>query len=253
MMAFLKKEWMELVRTGKGLILLLIFVVFGIMNPAIAKLTPWMMEMMSDSLASTGLVVGEVAVDAATSWAQFYKNIPMALIVIVLMFSGIFTGEYQSGTLVQVVTKGLSRWKILFSKMVMTYGCWTALYLICYGITYGYNAYFWDNGIMEDLFSGTLLYWLFGMVVLSVLLLFSTMAQNAGQALMGTGGVFLVLFFASSVPKLQKFLPFRLMDGLQISVGAAKLEDYYPGMLVGCAIIVACAIMSVPCFNRKRL
>ena len=77
MRAFLKKEWMEWVRTGRFFLVLLIFALFGIMNPAIAKLTPWMMEALSDSLAKTGIVTTEVTVDAFTSWTQFYKNIPI--------------------------------------------------------------------------------------------------------------------------------------------------------------------------------
>lgn len=64
MMAFLKKEWMELIRTGRVWMLLLIFILFGIMNPAMAKLTPWMMEMMSDSLADAGFLLTDVNVDA---------------------------------------------------------------------------------------------------------------------------------------------------------------------------------------------
>ena len=44
LIAFMKKEWMDLVRSGRLMILLVIFLLFGIMNPAIAKLTPWMME-----------------------------------------------------------------------------------------------------------------------------------------------------------------------------------------------------------------
>ena len=38
--AFGKKEWMELVRSGKFLVLLILFCLFGIMNPAVAKLRP---------------------------------------------------------------------------------------------------------------------------------------------------------------------------------------------------------------------
>lgn len=53
--AFLRKEGMEFIRTGKIWILLIIFILFGIMNPAIAKLTPWMVETMSDSLAESGI------------------------------------------------------------------------------------------------------------------------------------------------------------------------------------------------------
>ena len=39
--AFLKKELFELSRSGKLIIFGFVFVLFGIMNPAIAKLTPW--------------------------------------------------------------------------------------------------------------------------------------------------------------------------------------------------------------------
>ena len=56
MRAFLKKEWLEWSRTGRFLVLLLVFTVFGIMNPALAKLTPWLVEIMSESLTDMGLV-----------------------------------------------------------------------------------------------------------------------------------------------------------------------------------------------------
>ncbi|MCR5726349.1 MAG: ABC transporter permease subunit, partial [Lachnospiraceae bacterium] len=115
MTAFIKKEWMELTRTGKLLILGIIFIFFGILNPAMAKLTPWLYEMLQDQFSEQGLKVGEVTVTAMTSWTQFYKNAPMLVIAMILLTSGILTGEYQKGTLIQVVTKGLSRKKVFFS------------------------------------------------------------------------------------------------------------------------------------------
>ncbi len=74
MKAFLRKEWMEWSRTGRLLILALVFTVFGIMNPALAKMTPWLMETLSDSLVDTGITTAEVTVTAMMSWSQFYKN-----------------------------------------------------------------------------------------------------------------------------------------------------------------------------------
>ena len=121
MSAFLKKEWMELCRTGRLMILLLVFTLFGIMNPALAKLTPWLMETLSESLADTGLVTTSVNVDAMTSWAQFYKNIPVGLIIFILISSGRFPAEYKKGTLITVVKKGLSRRKIVLAKAWMIF------------------------------------------------------------------------------------------------------------------------------------
>lgn len=63
LLALMKKEYLEAARTGKTIILVLLFVLFGIMNPAIAKLTPWMMEMMSDTMAESGCILTNIQVD----------------------------------------------------------------------------------------------------------------------------------------------------------------------------------------------
>lgn len=162
LLAFMKKEYLEAARTGKIVILILLFVLFGIMSPAIAKLTPWMMETLSDSMAENGLIVTNIQVDALTSWTQFFKNISIALIAFVLIFSDIFTKEYKSGTLLLVLTKGLSRYKVVLAKAVLLLSLWTVGYGICFAITYGYNAYFWDNSITNNLFFSATMWWLFG-------------------------------------------------------------------------------------------
>ena len=58
-------------------------------------MTPWIMEMLSDTLAEDGLIFTDIQVDALTSWTQFFKNLPVALIAFVLIFSDIFTKELQ--------------------------------------------------------------------------------------------------------------------------------------------------------------
>lgn len=145
--AFLKKEVFECIRSGELTFFCILFLIFGIMNPAIAKLTPWMLETLSDSLAEQGMMVTEVTVNALTSWTQFFKNIPIALIVFVFLYSGIFTKEYETNTLILILTKGLSRYKVVFAKFFVMFTMWTIGYLLCFAVTYGYNAFFWDNSI----------------------------------------------------------------------------------------------------------
>ena len=106
LIVFMKKEIMEQIRSGRLMILGILFVLFGIMNPAIAKLTPWLLETMADSLAESGMIITDVKVSALDSWVQFFKNMPMGLIAFVLLESSIFTKEYTSGTLVLSLTKG---------------------------------------------------------------------------------------------------------------------------------------------------
>jgi ABC-2 type transport system permease protein len=253
MRAFLKKEWMELCRTGRLLILLLIFALFGIMSPALAKLTPWLMETLSDSLADTGLVTTAVTVDAMTSWAQFYKNIPVGIIIFILISSGSFTTEYQKGTWIPVVTKGLSRRKIVLAKALMIFAVWTALYLLCFGITYGYNAYFWDNGIAEHLFFAAVLTWLFGVWVIAFLVFFSVISRSGTQVLLGVGGVAVGVYLLSLFPKLSTFLPVKLIDGMSLLQGGNYPVDYYVSIAAAGLMIFLCMILAVVFFDKKRL
>ena len=59
LMAFMKKEWMEQIRSSRLFILGLIFLAVGIMNPAFAKLTPWLMEMVAETMEESGLALLE--------------------------------------------------------------------------------------------------------------------------------------------------------------------------------------------------
>ena len=80
--AFFSKEIRELLRTKRLAILLCLFTLFGIMNPAVALLTPKLIDMMSEELAASGMKIEAVTVTALDAWSQFAKNIPMALIVL---------------------------------------------------------------------------------------------------------------------------------------------------------------------------
>ena len=80
LIAFVKKEFLEQLRSGKLLILGILFVLFGVMNPAVAKLTPWLLELMSESLAESGMTVGEVTVTAMDSWVVARQITVVALV-----------------------------------------------------------------------------------------------------------------------------------------------------------------------------
>ena len=252
-LAFMKKEWMEQIRSSRLVILAILFLMFGIMNPAIAKLTPWLFEVMAESLEESGMVVTTVEVDAMTSWVQFFKNVPMALIVFILMQSNIFIKEYQSGTLVLALTKGLHRYKVIVSKVVVLIIMWTVFYWMHFGITYVYNDYFWDNAVAKNLLFSTVCWWIFGLWTIALLVLFSTIASANTGVLVGTGAVVFGLYMLSLLPKLTKYLPTLLMDGNSLIYGAKDMEDYTMALIITMAISFVCILVSVPLLNKKRI
>ena len=252
-LAFLKKEFLGQLRTGKIWILGSLFAVFGIMNPAVAKLTPWLLEMLSDSLAETGMNITVTAVSAMDSWVQFFKNIPMALIAFAVLEGGIFTREYSKGTLILSLTKGLARWKVVISKAVTLAVIWSAGYWLCFGITYGANTWFWDNSVAKNLGLSAACWWLFGMWVIGGMVLFSVLFRNMAGTLLGTGGVVMALAMAGLLPKVGKYLPTMLMDGNSLIYGLAEGEQYLPAIVIAGASLAAAVAVSIPVFNKKAL
>ena len=252
LVAFIQKEFMEIVRNSKLLICGIIFALLGIMNPAIAKLTPWIIEMYSNT-SSSGIVFQKVEVTALTSWEQFYKNMPIAFIVFVLMFSGIVASELQKGTLINIVTKGMSRWKIMISKFIMMLVLWTGVYFLSYVITYFYNAFYWDNSIAKHIFFAVFCFYLFGVWLISLIILVSAFADNSTTVSLGVGGGFIVSYLLGMVPKLQDYLPTKLMDSLILIVGQAEPGEYVPAIIIVLCLIIANIVLGIIFFNKKNL
>ena len=253
LVAFTKKEFTEQLRTGKVLFLGILFTLFGIMNPAIAKLTPWLMEQLSDTLAESGMIITSVTVTALDSWVQFFKNIPMALIAFVLLESSIFTKEYRTGTLILSLTKGLSRCKVVLSKTFTLMTMWTASYWLYFGITYAYTAYYWDNSIVSYLTPSVVFWWVFGLWVVSLVVWFSTLLGTNTGVLVGTGGVVLASSLGGMIPKVAKVLPFFLTDGNSLIYGQKSPDEYMAALIITAVMTLVLLAFSLIIFNKKQL
>lgn len=253
LIAFTKKEFMEARRTGRFLILTIIFILLGIMNPLVAKLTPLIMKEFSDSFEETGIIVTEAAcnVDALTSWTQYFKNIPMGLIVFLLMFSGIIAFELQKGTFVNMITKGMIRKNIILSKTIVLLAVWTVNYWLCFFITYIYNAYYWDNSIAKNIFFAAFCVYMFGVWLVTLLIMMSTVFSTASAVLVSTGGAFFVVYMLSMIPDLKKFLPIKLMDANNLLSNVGQVGDYAVSLGIISALIIVQISTAITEFNRK--
>ena len=252
-LAFLKKEFFELSRSGRLMILGIIFVVLGIMNPAIAKLTPWILEMSADSFKDQGIIISDVTVTAMDSWGQFVKNIPMALIATVIMFSGTFTGEYAKGTLIPIVTKGLSRNNVIISKTIFMFILWSACFWLTFGISYGYTAYYWDNSAVSNLAFISFCWWLMGIFLICLLTLFSSFSNSSVQVILGIGGVYAVMFIAGMVGKIKEYLPTHILESTPLLTDLSKPDDYTGAIIITIALSALSLLASLPLMHKRQL
>ena len=251
--AFVKKEWMEQVRSGRLWLLMILFVLFGVLSPALAKMTPWMFEMMGDTLKEQGLSIGKIEVTAFTSWQQYYKNSFMLLLVPAVLFSGSVTGEYQKGTLIPVLTKGVSLGIVIAAKWIVQMVIWSICYGVAFGITWAYTAYFWDNGKVSHWFSAGMCIYLLGCWVIVLLLAGAVFLKSGMSVLLLAGGLTAGCYFLGMIPKIAEWLPTRLMSAESLLNGTASPEDFGKAVLVTCVTGVLLFICAVTGIRRKRV
>ena len=251
---FTVKELLELRRSGRLLIFTVIFILLGVMNPATAKLTPWLMKTMADSLEASGLTVTEYTVTAMDSWAQFFKNMPsMALLITVVMFGGFFTSEYSKGTLIPLLAKGLSRNAVAAAKTFTMLLVWSAGYWLSYGITYAYSEYYWDNSVVNNFAFAAFGLWLFGVLLLCCVVFFSSFASSAAQVLLGVGAVYVAMTLAGMVGTISDYLPTFLTQSGDLLTGKAQPGDYTAAFCVTAAACVVLLVTSVPVTAKRRV
>ncbi len=251
--AFIKKEWIELLRSGKLIILVGVFILLGIMNPLISKLTPALMEMMSEALEEAGMAVTSAESDALTSWMQFYKNMLIGFIVFICLMGGMFTREYRAGTLVIILTKGLERYKVVLAKWITMLMVWSICYWLCFGITYGLNACFWDKVGAPNLFASALYTWVFGVLVTCLMTLLSSVFDSSAGVLLSTGGVMLIAYLMSMLPKINEYSPIRLTEGAALIYEAAGPSAYTAAVMVAVVMSIASVALSIVIFNKKQI
>lgn len=253
LMAFMKKEFLEQLRTGRVILLISLFFLFGILNPATVKMMPWLLDLMSEQLAKSGMIINNIHVNAMTSWTQFFKNMPILLIVFIVMFSGILTTEYQKGTLINVITKGLKRWKILVSKMAVMVLLWTVGYLISFGITYGYNAYFWDNSIVKNLIFSVFGYYLAGIWLISIILLSSTILKSSSGVILSVETGFITSYLLGFLSVLHKYVPTFILSANELLIGVIDSSEYVISVGIIFLLLILNVILSIFIFNKRMI
>ncbi|MEI8200422.1 MAG: ABC transporter permease [Eubacteriales bacterium] len=246
--AFTKKEFTENLRTYKLLIIGAVFLLFGMMNPVFAKFTP-------EILQAAGINMVLPTPTALDSWAQFFKNIGQTgLLVLVIIFSGIMANEFSRGTLINILTKGLKRSTVILSKFTAATIIWTFSYLLCYVVSYFYTAYFWSMSGMSHIFLSFFSMWLYGVLLIALVIFGGVLFKNIYGSLFLTGGTVLVLTLVNISPKLQKYNPITLSsDNMSLLSAQKNVSDFLPALIICAAIIIVLIIISIAVFNKKQI
>lgn len=205
----LNNQLKEGIRSFKLWVILLIFIFLGILSPALAKLTPVIMENILPENA--GFKLPEIT--ALDSWQQFFKNVgQMGLIVFLILFLQLFWEDIQNGSLVLFLTKGLKRSMVIFSKWFYTGITWSLVYGLAFVITSIYTSTLFKEADIQHLFLSVFCLWLFGVFLYTSAFFAAMWTESFIGGLVGAGFFWLVGTILTFFPKTEYYSPVTLLS-----------------------------------------
>lgn len=249
--AFVKKEFMENTRTYKLYILLAVFFIFGMTSPLMAKLMPELLK----SMDMKGMQITIPDPTALDSYMQFFKNDgQMGILILILLFGSTLTREYTKGTLINVLTKGLTRKAVILAKFTVASIIWSLSLALSFLTTFGYTFYLFPNDKVYNLVQSVGALWIFGLFLLAIVIFCSTIVNSSSSCLIFTAIILGVLFTINIIPAVQPYNPILLASkNNDMLIQGYDFSDAIKSLTVTLGAIVGLIGSSVVLFNQKKL
>ena len=251
MITALAKEWLEQRRTHRLLIVCLVFVLFGLMSPLLAKFTPEIIKAVPGGEQIALIIPPPIVVDAVT---QYIKNMTQfGLILAVLMGMGIVSQEKDKGTAAMMLAKPLDRTAFILAKPVALGISFLAGMILAAVAGYYYTLLLFEalpvGGWLA--LNGLLLVY-FG-VYAALTLLASTLNRSILVSGAVAVGFVIVLSLVEIIPAAGKLLTKGLLGwAANLALGIAG-EPAWGALAVCLGLIAAALTASVLIFRRQEI
>lgn len=249
--AFIRKEFLEQLRTYKVLIMFAVFLLFGMASPLTAKLLP---DIIS-SLGVEGMTITFPEPTYIDAYTQFFKNTTqMGMIVLLLVFSGSIPQEVSKGTLINMLSKGLPRPAVIFAKYIAGTALWTASYAAAAAACWGYTVFLFGSFAGQNLLFSFFCLWLFGAFVLAVLMFAGTITKGHYGGLLAAVAILAVLLFLGIIPDKHMLNPMSLASvNVPLLQGTVSPAQVMNAVWTAVASVAACLGAAVLIFRKKKL
>lgn len=249
--AILKKEFKEIFKSYKFIVIPLLFALMGVMSPIMAKITPQLLK----SLAA-GMSITLPTPSIHDSYEQFLKNLnQMLVVVLILATMNVVVEEKQNGSIILVLTKPISRISYILSKFL------AHLFLVLISLIIGSVFFAYYSNVIFYRFDyyefavAMFFYFLYVMSFISMTIFISTISPNVTiSAILSFVGFTLLNLTSFLAKKIAYFTPASLssQESLVLSKGVYALESYNP-VFSSLALIAAFLFLSVVAFRHQEL
>lgn len=246
---FLGKEIREQVRTSRFLVVAIIFVLFGLMSPLLAKYTPQILERFAPEVEI--MMPTPTAGDAID---QLQSNLGQTgPIVAILLAMGAVARERERGTAAFVLTKPVTRSAFLAAKFLAL-----ALTITVSVLLAGAAAYFYTTVLFEALPVGGFLaaILLLDLAILTYAAATFLASTVVGSALPAAGAgiaVFVLTAIVSAVPRIGAYMPMGLFGpGRALALGEPPAALAGP-LAVNLGAVAVLLVVAWLVFRRQEI
>ncbi len=247
----LRKELLEQWRTMRLGIVVIVYLVFGILSPFLARYMP---ELITTLLPPDQVPLRLPTPTSADAIDQFIKNVGGTLtLAAILLAMSMVASEKERGTAAFLLTRPVGRSAFVTAKLTAL-GVTLGLALAASGsAAYAYTVWLFGPLPAEDWAAMVLLLWLAQLSIASVTLLASTLVRSVVAA--GAIGLaaYAVLAMVSALPAIGPLTP----AGLENAAGDVARGLLPPtiavAVAVGVAVIAACGVLACLVLRRQEL
>jgi len=242
----LKKELREQLRNSKLLVVLAVFFFFGIVSPITAMFMPDIIAGISDSQNIQIEIPEPVWQDAVS---QYLKNITqMGSFILIIVFMGIVSKEKESGSLIFLIVKPVSRSVFLHAKYSSVAITALAGMLIAYLSSSFYTFLFFDRFDLLAFSKINLMMFEYVLSVLVITVFFSSLFKSQILAGVLSFASYLIFNLLSQVESLGKFLPGGILTQTNNVLSESPID--YTVFVSSLAIMILCIFISSIVFKR---
>lgn len=250
-LSLLKKEAIEGARTKKTTSTLILFLFIGLISPLTAKLTPLILQ----SIATGNIDINVAPPSEIDSWTQFFKNISqIGMFGLAIILSSQMANEFQKGTLINLLSKGLPRYQVVLSKIFYNFILWFLAYFCSFILTYFYTKYFFGISFpIRNILMAALLPFIFGLFLISLEILAGVISGNViGTLILTTVGIVIQLIL-SIRDEIVKYMPIALIGKPVNLIKGIGYDDYYVPIITGSILLILCIVISIAIINKKQI
>jgi len=249
--AVFRKEMLEQWRTYRLLIVVAVFVVFGMTSPLVAKFLPEMLKAIPG--ATQAILAAFPKPTVVDAIGQYIKNMSQFGILLALLVAmGVVVQEKERGTAAFFLTRPVSRETFVlakFASLAVTFiasltiaalGCWYYTYVLFEPLAWG--PFLALNGLMLVVF----------LVYMAVALLASTLARSQGIAVGLAFVALIVIGLGGSLPTIGDYFPGRLFSwGMTQMLG--RTDTAWPAFWISLGIITVALVAACLVFRRQEV